>query len=69
MTDFKETVDFKKLAELIAPEKHLCIKCNRQLAKVDIVCDTCITKLVNTIAEFGLTRKRKSRSLSEIIAK
>jgi predicted amidophosphoribosyltransferase len=59
MTDFKETVDFKKLAELIAPEKHLCIKCKQQLARTGIICDNCIKKLVNMIAEFGVTKKEK----------
>ena len=57
MTDFKETIDFKKLAELIAPERHLCIKCKQQLAKTGIICDNCITKLANMIAEFGLTKR------------
>ena len=57
MTDFKETIEFKKLAELIAPEKYLCIKCKQQLARTGIICDNCITKLANMIAEFGLTKK------------
>jgi hypothetical protein len=53
MTYFKKTIDFKKLAELIAPEKHLCIKYKQQLANAGIVCDDCITKLVNMISEFN----------------
>jgi predicted amidophosphoribosyltransferase len=57
MTDFKETIEFKKLSELIAPEKHLCIKCKQQLARTGIICDNCITNLVNLIEEFGLTKK------------
>jgi predicted amidophosphoribosyltransferase len=61
MTDFKETVDFKKLAELIAPEKHLCIKCKQQLARTGIICDNCITNLTNLIAEFGLTKKEEEK--------
>jgi predicted amidophosphoribosyltransferase len=61
MTDFKETVDFKKLAELIAPEKHLCIKCKQHLANTGIICDNCITKITNLIAEFGLTKKEEEK--------
>jgi predicted amidophosphoribosyltransferase len=59
----ESTTDFKKLAELIAPEKHLCIKCKQQLAKTGIICDNCITKITNLIAEFGLTKKEKKQEI------
>jgi predicted amidophosphoribosyltransferase len=64
MTDFKETIDFKKLAELISPEKHLCVKCKQQLANTGMICDNCITKISNLIAEFGLTKKDKKQELT-----
>ena len=41
-TAAEETPDYKKIAELIAPEKHMCIKCKTQLARICIVCDDCL---------------------------
>src|SRR5918911_712133 len=47
MTDFKETADFKKLAELIEPEEHLCVKCKQQPANTGMICDNCIIIIIN----------------------
>ena len=41
-TAAEETPDYKKIAELIAPDKHICIKCKQRIAKIGIVCDDCL---------------------------
>jgi hypothetical protein len=37
-----ETPDYTKIAALIAPERHLCIKCKTHIARIGIVCDDCL---------------------------
>jgi hypothetical protein len=36
-TAAEETPDYKKIAELIAPEKHMCIKRKTQLARIEVL--------------------------------
>jgi hypothetical protein len=59
MSTAVETPDYKKIAALITPEKHMCIKCKQQLARLGIICDMCITKLNQLTAEFDLTKTEK----------
>ena len=47
----EETPDYKKIAELIAPEKHLCIKCKQCVARIGIVCDDCLAPTIIIIKE------------------
>ena len=56
-----ETTDFKELAQKIIPDKHVYIKCNQNIARVGIICDSCITKLHQLISEFGLTDRQRQR--------
>jgi predicted amidophosphoribosyltransferase len=45
-TATEETPDYKKIAELTRPEKHLCIKCKQRIARLGIVCDDCLAPIV-----------------------
>ena len=55
-----ETIDFKELGKKIIPEKHVCIKCNQNIARVGIICDICINRLNAMVVEFGLTTKKET---------
>jgi hypothetical protein len=54
-----ETIDFKELGKKIMPDKHVCIKYNQQVARIGIICDSCITKLNHLISEFSLATKKE----------
>ena len=56
-----ETPDYKKIAELITPEKHICIKCKQHVASIGIICDSCIIHLNQLMAEFGLTTTKENK--------
>jgi predicted amidophosphoribosyltransferase len=64
MSSAEETPDYKKIAELVTPPKHLCIKCKQQLARVGLVCDSCFIKLNHLIAEFNSMKEKGKKPLT-----
>ena len=39
MSTAAETPNYKRIAELIKPDKHLCIKCKQHIARSGLICD------------------------------
>ena len=63
-----ETPDYEKIAELITPPKHLCIKCKQQLARVGLICDSCFVNINHLVAEFdSMSMREKKKEQKEDI--
>jgi hypothetical protein len=62
----EETPNYKNIAELIKPDKHLYIKCKQQLARVGLICDSCFVNINHLVAEFDSMSEKKKEQKEEI---